>query len=57
MDGIYGIAGLLFSGSLIGFIVGFIMILSKDNRKQGLKILLYSIIGMIIGFGTCTINF
>ena len=44
--------------SVIAFLIGigrFIFI--SDDKKVSLKIILYSIIAFIIGFGTCAANF
>lgn len=51
------LAGLLFLASLLGLLVGFILVLSKkeQDKKDGIQILQYSIIGLIIGFSTCAI--
>jgi len=43
--------------SAIAILVGFIMIFFESRRKLGLKVILFSIIGFIIGFGTCFANF
>ncbi len=43
--------------SIVSFCIGFIMIFSEKQRKLGLKILLFSVIGFIVGFGTCFANF
>ena len=51
------LAGLLFLASLLGLLVGFILVLSKkeQDKKDGIQILQYSIIGLRIGFSTCAI--
>lgn len=53
------LAGLLFFGSLIGLLVGFILVLSKKehDKKLGIKILQYSVIGLLVGYGTCAVLF
>jgi len=33
------------------------MIFFESRRKLGLKVMLFSVIGFIIGFGTCFANF
>jgi hypothetical protein len=33
------------------------MLFFENQRKLGLKILLFSVIGFVIGFGTCVANF
>lgn len=41
----------------IVFLVGLITaIVSKPNRKLAVKLIIFSIIGFIIGFGTCLAN-
>jgi hypothetical protein len=57
MEVIYTIALVLFFVCFLGLIAGVGMILDNKTRKKGLKVLLFSIIGMIIGYGTCTVNF
>ena len=44
--------------SVIAFLVGILrlIIISRD-RKTSLKIILFAIIGVVIGFGTCAANF
>ncbi|MFH6964802.1 hypothetical protein ACHRVK_19695 [Flavobacterium plurextorum] len=44
--------------SVIAFLVGILrlIIISRD-RKTSLKIILFAIIGFVIGFGTCAANF
>ena len=42
----------IFISTLI-FIIGFLMIFSEEKRKLGLKMLLYSVIAFMIGFGAC----
>ena len=39
--------------SVITFAIGFLMLFFEEKRKLGLKMLLYSVIAIIIGFGTC----
>ncbi|WP_395063844.1 hypothetical protein [Flavobacterium sp.] len=43
--------------SFIVFIVGFFMIFAESKRKLGLKLMLFSAIAFVIGFGTCAANF
>lgn len=43
--------------SAIAFIIGFFMLFFESQRKAGLKIMLFSVIGFVIGFGTCVANF
>jgi hypothetical protein len=44
--------------SPIFFLFGLIMaIFSKEKKKLGVKFLIGSVIGFIIGFGTCLANF
>jgi hypothetical protein len=51
------LVGLLSFASLIGLLVGFILVLSKkeQSKKDGIQILQYSVIGLIIGFGACAV--
>jgi|GEM_PF-2867337 len=53
------LAGLLFFVSLMGLFVGFILVLSKKehDKKVGIQILQYSVIGLLVGFGTCAVLF
>ncbi len=53
------LAGFLFFVSLMGLLVGFILVLSKkeQDKKDGIQILQYSVIGFIIGFGSCAVLF
>jgi|JFJP01.1.fsa_nt_gi hypothetical protein len=53
------LAGFLFFVSLMGLLVGFILVLSKKelDKKVGIQILHYSVIGLIVGFGTCAVLF
>ncbi|MCD0468599.1 hypothetical protein [Flavobacterium sp. JAS] len=44
--------------SVIAFLVGIgRLIFISDDKKVSLKIILYSVIAFIIGFGTCAANF
>ena len=43
--------------SVVAFVIGFIMLFFENQRKHGLKVMLFSLIGFIIGFGTCVANF
>lgn len=43
--------------STITFLIGFIMLFIASKRKIALKILLYSVIAFVIGFGTCVATF
>lgn len=43
--------------SVVAFIIGFIMLFFENQRKHGLKVMLFSLIGFVIGFGTCVANF
>lgn len=51
------IGSLLALVSVVAFFIGVIFLFFKDKREVGLKILLYAVIGFVIGFGTCTVNF
>jgi len=42
--------------SLISFIVGFVMLFFDKRRKLGLQMMLFSVIGFVIGFSTCVNN-
>lgn len=54
---IFILVGLLSFASLIGLLVGFILVLSKkeQSKKDGIQILQYSVIVLIIGFGACAV--
>lgn len=44
--------------SVIAFLIGIVrLIFISDDKKLSLKIILYSVIAFIIGFGTCAANF
>ncbi|WP_417940572.1 hypothetical protein [Flavobacterium sp. RS13.1] len=44
--------------SVIAFLVGIIrLIFVSSNKKLSLKIILFSVISFVIGFGTCAANF
>ena len=43
--------------SAFAFFIGLLMVFFESSRKTGLKVLLFSVIGFIIGFGTCFANF
>lgn len=44
--------------SIIAFFVGLVrLIFISDDKKLSLKIILYSVVAFIIGFGTCAANF
>lgn len=43
--------------STITFLIGFIMLFIESKRKIALKIVLYSVIAFVIGFGTCVATF
>lgn len=53
------LAGLLFFVSLLGLLVGFILVLSKkeQDKKVGIQILQYSVIGLLVGYGTYAVLF
>jgi hypothetical protein len=59
MEIISMLAGLLFFVSLLGLLVGFILVLSKkeQDKKVGIQILQYSVIGLLVGYGTCAVLF
>ncbi|BDU27138.1 MULTISPECIES: hypothetical protein [unclassified Flavobacterium] len=44
--------------SVLAFFIGlFRLIFISDDKNTSLKIILYSVIGFVIGFGTCAANF
>ncbi len=49
-----GIALAVLSGTV--FVIGVILLIFIDNKKLAGKVILWSIIGFIIGFGTCLAN-
>lgn len=52
------IGGLSAFISVIAFLVGIVrLIFISENKKLSLKIILYSVIAFVIGFGTCAVNF
>ena len=59
METIAILSGFLILGSFLGLLVGFIQAFSKreQTKKNGILILQFSVIGLIIGFGTCAILF
>lgn len=42
---------------LLAFVVGIIMLFFESSRKLAGKVILYAVIGFVIGFGTCAANF
>lgn len=36
------------------FLIGFIQVFSSERRQNGIKLLVMSVIGFIIGFGMCS---
>lgn len=45
---------IIFLLSIVLIVVGFFQyVFSKENKESGLKILIYGIVGLIIGFGSC----
>ncbi len=38
------------------FLIGFIQVFSTKSRQSGIKLLVFSIIGFIVGFGMCCSN-
>ncbi len=52
------IGGLIAFISVIAFLFGIVrLIFISENKKLSLKIILYSVIAFVIGFGTCAANF
>lgn len=50
--------GLIAFVSVITFLIGIVrLIFISENQKLSLKIILYSVIAFVIGFGTCAANF
>jgi len=44
--------------SVIAFLVGIVrLIFISENKQLSLKIILFSVIAFVIGFGTCAANF
>ncbi|GEM54613.1 hypothetical protein B0A58_03335 [Flavobacterium branchiophilum NBRC 15030 = ATCC 35035] len=41
---------------LLAFVVGIIMLFFESSRKLAGKVILYAVIGFVIGFGTCAAN-
>jgi len=59
MDGfLVSIGGIIAFLSVITFLFGIVrLIFISDDKKLSLKIILYSVIAFVIGFGTCAANF
>lgn len=55
-DFLVTIGGLLAFISAIAFFVGIILLFFESKKKIGLKIVLCSLIGFVIGFSTCAVN-
>jgi len=52
------IGGIIAFLSVITFLFGIVrLIFISDDKKLSLKIILYSVIAFVIGFGTCAANF
>ena len=52
------IGGLIALLSVVAFLIGILrLIFIQDDKKVSLKIILYSVIAFVIGFGTCAANF
>ena len=52
------IGGLSAFISVIAFLFGIVrLIFISENKKLSLKIIMYSVIAFVIGFGTCAANF
>lgn len=43
--------------SFILFLVGIVLLFFESKKKIGLKIVLFSLIGFVIGFSACTATF
>jgi hypothetical protein len=58
MDELVLLGSLIAFVSAIAFLVGVArLIFISENQKLSLKIILYSVIAFVIGFGTCVANF
>ena len=53
MNKIWFLCGMVAFISAITFLVGIFMQFSEESKKLGLKLILYSVIAFVIGFGTC----
>ncbi|WP_185963927.1 hypothetical protein [Flavobacterium restrictum] len=53
MNTIWFLCGMVVFISAITFLVGIFMQFSEESKKLGLKMILYSVIAFVIGFGTC----
>ena len=52
------IGGMIAFISVIAFLVGIVrLIFISENKQLSLKIILFSVIAFVIGFGTCAANF
>ncbi|MBF4493098.1 hypothetical protein IR010_11145 [Flavobacterium sp. MR2016-29] len=50
--------GLAALASVLAFFIGLLrLIFISDDKNTSLKIILYSVVGFVIGFGTCAANF
>ncbi|AWK06747.1 hypothetical protein HYN56_21945 [Flavobacterium crocinum] len=57
-DFLMTIGGFAALASFIGFFIGLVrLIFVSEDKKTSLKIILYSVIGFVVGFGTCAANF
>ncbi|CAM3855955.1 hypothetical protein FLBR109950_05305 [Flavobacterium branchiophilum] len=50
------LGGFLALVCLLAFVVGIIMLFFESSRKLAGKLILYAVIGFVIGFGTCAAN-
>jgi hypothetical protein len=43
--------------SVLVFFIGIVLLFFESKKKYGIKMLLFSVIGFVIGFSTCALNF
>jgi len=53
MIGIAIILGIIVLIAAIVFLIGFVYAFSLESREKGVKMMIYSAVTMIIGFGSC----
>lgn len=54
---IIGLGMFLFWGSILTFIIGLILLFFKNKREIAIKILIYSTVAFVVGFGVCAVGF
>lgn len=59
MEEFLGLSGAIIALlSVVAFFIGILrLIFIQDDKKLSLKVILYSVIAFVIGFGTCAANF